>query len=104
MSTSQPLAALPSQLPYGATHVATAHAPLEQAGAAFVSVHVVPQAPQFAVFDCTSTHAAPQHVWPEGQACVALQPTTHALPTQSVPDGQWSSVRHSRQARVATLQ
>ena len=42
---SQPLAAIPSQSPKPASHAATTQAPPMHAGAAWLSLHVVPQAP-----------------------------------------------------------
>ena len=87
-ATSHPLAGLPSQSPYGATQLDTAHAPAVHAGAALGSSQRIPQAPQWDVLTAVSTHASAQHVWPLGHLRVALQPGTHALPTQSVPEGQ----------------
>jgi hypothetical protein len=104
VSVSQPLVALPSQFSKGATQLATAQAPLMHAGAARGGSQRVPHAPQFATLAAVSTQAPLQQVCPVGQARMGLQPGAQTLPAQSVPAGQCVSLRHSTQARVATLQ
>jgi hypothetical protein len=62
VSASQPLAALPSQSPYGAVHCPTAQRPLRQAAVALATLHRAPQAPQCTTLASGSMHAPSQHV------------------------------------------
>ncbi len=104
VSTSQPLAAMPSQSPKGAVQRATAQTPATQPGSALGAVQAVPQAPQLAGLRVVSTQPPEQQVRPVGQARAASQPGTQTLPVQRVPAGQWSSTTHCTQLWVATLQ
>ncbi len=101
---SQPLVGSRSQSEKVPVHAPTAHEPFMQAGVALVTAHRASQRPQWATFDCGSTHAPPQQLWPVGHACVASQPGTQTLPTQRLPGPHWSAVTHSTQARVAVSQ
>ena len=94
---SQPFDGSMSQSANGAVHAPTEQRPFMHAGMALATMHRASHAPQWAVFDCTSTQPPAQHVCPEGHARVALQPATHRLPTQRLPAAQWSSVTHSTQ-------
>jgi hypothetical protein len=78
---SQPLAALPSQLPKPALQLAIPHAPIAHEGVAFATVHALPHAPQLLVSDCRSTQViiAPAPHTVRG----AAQSTRHAPATQN---------------------
>ncbi len=97
---SQPFDGSMSQSAKGAVHAPTEQRPFMHAGIALATMHRASHAPQWAVFDCTSTQPPAQHVCPEGHARVALHPATQRLPTQRLPGAQWSSVTHSTQRRA----
>jgi hypothetical protein len=101
---SHPLVGSSSQSAKVPAQAPTAQLPFMHAGVAFETAQRASQRPQCAVFDCGSTQAPPQQVWPVGHARSAVQPATQVLPTQSVPAAQWSLVTHSRHARVAVSQ
>ena len=83
VSDSQPLVASLSQFAKGAVQVPTAQEPFMHAAMALGTVQRLVHMPQLATFDCVSTQALAQHVWPVGHACVSSQPGTQTLPTQS---------------------
>ena len=104
VSVSHPLPALRSQSPKPMRHDSMPHEPPTQVGVPLATAQVLPQAPQLPVLDCVSMHPPLQHVRPEGQACPALHPSTHALLMQSCPRGQCVSAVQGTQACVAALQ
>ncbi len=104
VSVSQPLEPVMSQSAKGAEQVPTPQLPLRQADMALGTAQRVPQTPQLAMFDCVSTQAPEQHVWPVGQRDSAVHPTTQVLPTQSVPGAQSALPRHSTQVLRAVSQ
>ena len=104
VSVSQPFEASPSQSPKGAVQLATAQAPARHAATPFVAVHARPQAPQFAVEVCASTHAPAQQVEPVGHGCASVQPITQRPAAHTVPAAQWAFVVHSTQVWAATSQ
>jgi hypothetical protein len=132
VATSQPLAALPSQLAKPAAQVPTAQAPavhtpvplatsqrVPQPPQWLASVvglthaplqqddpapQAVPQAPQLAPSVVVFTQAVPQQVEPAPHARVALHPATHMLPWQMVPMAQSPSAVHPTQARIVVSQ
>jgi hypothetical protein len=90
---SQPLLALPSQLPKPALQLAIPHAPIAHAPVALAGAHAVPHIPQLLVSVCRSTQViiapAPQMV------LGATQSTRQAPATQNCPAGQ--TVPHAPQ-------
>ncbi len=82
VSTSQPLAALMSQLPKPSEHEATEHAPTLHTGEPLLIVQLIPQPPQLPVLVRMSTQPPPQQVCPARQPRMASQPGTHWLPMQ----------------------
>jgi hypothetical protein len=91
---SQPLAAVASQSPKPALHIATVHAPAAHPAVAFATVHVRPHAPQLATSVAVATsqplaaiesqspkpalHVAPHT--PAAHAGAALGRVAHAVP------------------------
>jgi hypothetical protein len=83
VSVSQPLAGFMSQSAKPASHIATAHAPIRQAGVAWASVHARPHAPQWATAAVTSVSqplagVASQSPRPVAQPATRHAPVTHA--------------------------
>jgi len=93
VSTSQPLAAMPSQSPRPGSQLPIPHAPAAQAPVALAGAQAVPQAPQWAALTRVSTHPPLQQVSPEAQCASVRQPVTQVLPMQCVDAGQCESVR-----------
>jgi hypothetical protein len=84
VATSQPLAALPSQLAKPAAQVATAHAPAAHVAAPLGAAHVRPHIPQFAALVRVSTS----------------QPLP-GLPSQSAKPALHAPIAHAPAAQVA---
>jgi hypothetical protein len=93
VSTSQPLATIPSQSPRPGSQLAIPHTPAAQAPVALAGAQAVPHAPQWAALTRVSTQPPPQQVWPEAQCASEVQPVTQVLPMQCVDAGQCASVR-----------
>ena len=85
VSTSHPFDAWPSQSANPPEHAAIAHAPAAHVGVALASEHALPQPPQFAGSDRTSTsHPSgddpSQSANPVAHAPIAHAPDVHAAP------------------------
>jgi hypothetical protein len=83
VSVSQPFVGFMSQSAKPVSHVATAHAPIRQAGVAWARVHVRPQAPQCATEPVTSVSQplaaiVSQSPRPVAQPATRHTPVTHA--------------------------
>jgi hypothetical protein len=71
---SQPLAALPSQLPKPMSQRGTVQAPATHAGSPLGGSHTAPQRPQCGTLVCVSTQSPWQHERPPAQSALVVQP------------------------------
>jgi hypothetical protein len=100
---SQPLAAIMSQSPKPALHIATVQAPAAQPAVPLAAMQVFPHVPQFIGFICVSWHIPPQHDCPIGHGLMASHPMEQAPPMHSIPIGHWSLVTHPTHMWVMVL-
>jgi hypothetical protein len=97
VSVSQPLAALPSQLPKPVLQAAMAQTPAAHVPVALVKVHARPQAPQLDGSLAVARHVPEQLVWPAGQAWPQVPAAQVALP----PAAGRQTLRHTPQWLVS---
>jgi hypothetical protein len=105
---SQPLAAIPSQSPKPALHMAITHAPAEQPAVALASVHALPHIPQLAALVRVSTSQPlallrsqlPKPIWqsashvPLSQMATALAPAGQRFPQLPQLSGSTAGLTH----------
>jgi len=99
VSVSQPLAALPSQLPRPVMHMPP-HAPAVQVATPPAEAgQRLPQVPQWVGLVWRFWQSPSQQVWPAAHGADAEQPTVHDPARQMRPAPHWVSAVHSTQAR-----
>jgi len=96
-SVSQPLAALPSQLPKLVAQAPSAQVPEAQVAVPLAKLHARPQAPQWFTSVPVARQVPAQWVWPAGQVC----PQTPAVQLAPPPAAAGQAVRQVPQLAVS---